>query len=236
MVRLAGRTAFVAGGACGIGRGIARSLASAGVKVALAGADRPSTEAVARRLSAAGGTAAAVPLDASDAASWSAAAGLAEALLGEISIVVDATATEQPLERGPFVLCRWTQALDPAVGRLAAETFASRFATRGTEARVLTARPISGLMAMALLVPGSLSTRIVCSPGVAAARLFGPDRDRRIAQDDRRRLAVHAEPDEVGALAVDAFVSEHSVIATRAEWALAAGAPAWAAPAELVVA
>ncbi|HET8727698.1 MAG TPA: SDR family NAD(P)-dependent oxidoreductase, partial [Alphaproteobacteria bacterium] len=68
--RLAGRVAFVSGGASGIGLAAARLFAAEGAQVAVADIDAPAAEAAAGAIAADGGEAAAVPLDVTDEAGW----------------------------------------------------------------------------------------------------------------------------------------------------------------------
>jgi 3(or 17)beta-hydroxysteroid dehydrogenase len=84
--RLAGKAAFVTGGASGIGCAIATRFVAEGARVAIADLD----EAAARRLAVElGAAAAAVPLDVADEAGWIAALDAAAAALGRLDILVN---------------------------------------------------------------------------------------------------------------------------------------------------
>ena len=88
MTDLTGRTAFVTGASRGIGRAIARQLASEGAHVvACARADHAQT--VADEIASTGGTAVAQSLDVTDPASVLAAVNATLARLGRIDIVVN---------------------------------------------------------------------------------------------------------------------------------------------------
>jgi len=86
---LSGRTAFVTGATSGLGRHFAKVLAEAGAAVALSGRRTDRLAAVKAEIEAAGGRAAAVPLDVTDAAAIAPALDAAEAALGPIDILVN---------------------------------------------------------------------------------------------------------------------------------------------------
>lgn len=88
MHSLAGRTAFVTGGARGIGLAIARSLAGRGVSVAVADLDEPSLHAADAELSAVT-TSRSYLLDVRDRRRYAEIADAVEAELGPVSIVVN---------------------------------------------------------------------------------------------------------------------------------------------------
>jgi 2-hydroxycyclohexanecarboxyl-CoA dehydrogenase len=86
---MSNRVAIVTGGAQGIGKGIATTLAEAGFKVAVADLNRPAAEQTAKEIGAAGGTAIAVEIDVTRTASVEAAVREVEAELGPIEVVVN---------------------------------------------------------------------------------------------------------------------------------------------------
>ena len=86
---LAGRVALVTGASAGLGRHFAGVLARAGAAVALAARRRDLLDEAMREIGAAGGRAAAVICDVSDAASVREAVAAAEAALGPIDILVN---------------------------------------------------------------------------------------------------------------------------------------------------
>jgi NAD(P)-dependent dehydrogenase (short-subunit alcohol dehydrogenase family) len=86
---LTGRTAFVTGTTSGLGRHFAKVLAAAGAAVALAGRRTDRLAEVKAEIEAAGGRAAAIPLDVTDAAAIAPALDAAEAALGPIDILVN---------------------------------------------------------------------------------------------------------------------------------------------------
>lgn len=86
---LTGRTAFVTGATSGLGRHFAKILSASGAAVALAGRRSDRLEAVKREIESAGGRAAAINLDVTDAAEIAPALDKAEAALGPIDILVN---------------------------------------------------------------------------------------------------------------------------------------------------
>lgn len=86
MTDIRGRTAFVTGGASGIGLAIAEALLAEGARVVLADIDGPRAEAQALRL---GAGAFGLTLDVTDRAAFAAAKTLAEARCGPATIVVN---------------------------------------------------------------------------------------------------------------------------------------------------
>jgi 2-hydroxycyclohexanecarboxyl-CoA dehydrogenase len=86
---MSNRVAFVTGGAQGIGKGIATTLAEAGFKVAVADLNRPAAEQTAKEIGAAGGAALAVEIDVTRTDSVELAVRAVEAELGPIGVVVN---------------------------------------------------------------------------------------------------------------------------------------------------
>jgi NAD(P)-dependent dehydrogenase (short-subunit alcohol dehydrogenase family) len=81
------KVAFVTGAAGGIGLGMARAFAEAGMKIAIADIDAKTLEEVGAELEQAGATVLTVPLDVADLASWKAAAGKVEQALGPVQLL-----------------------------------------------------------------------------------------------------------------------------------------------------
>lgn len=197
MVELSGTAALVVGDMSGLGRAIARALVAADARVALVDVDQARSTEASDELARAGGTVIALPgpteLDATVAR--------VEAELGPLALYCD-VAGVRPDEVSAgrhFVACRWTARPD-AAGAL-----------------TLSARPLSGLAAMALLVPGALATRPACS-GATAATLFGADRDRAVVENGQDVLSGAADADELADMIVGGAVSRRLIIMTRREW------------------
>ena len=78
MKDLAGKCAFVTGGASGVGLGMAEAFIGAGMKVVIADIEAPALAEAAAKLEAAGGEVHAIQLDVSDRAAMESAAQEAE--------------------------------------------------------------------------------------------------------------------------------------------------------------
>jgi meso-butanediol dehydrogenase / (S,S)-butanediol dehydrogenase / diacetyl reductase len=87
--QLEGRTAFVTGAASGIGAAVARALAAAGARVALADLEGVACAAVAHSITQAGGTAQAFTLDVTDVGAVRAVAAQVAQAFGDVAIVVN---------------------------------------------------------------------------------------------------------------------------------------------------
>ncbi|HWC81698.1 MAG TPA: SDR family NAD(P)-dependent oxidoreductase [Pseudonocardiaceae bacterium] len=86
---MSNRVAMVTGGAQGIGRGIAKALAEQGFRLAVADLNPDTAEQTAKEITAAGGTAIAVPINVTDTESVAAAVRTIEAGLGPVEVVVN---------------------------------------------------------------------------------------------------------------------------------------------------
>ncbi len=86
---LTGKTALVTGASQGLGAGFATTLARAGAKVALAARQTGKLAELQRAIEAAGGSAHAVAMDVTDAASVRAGFDAAEAALGPVDVLVN---------------------------------------------------------------------------------------------------------------------------------------------------
>jgi meso-butanediol dehydrogenase / (S,S)-butanediol dehydrogenase / diacetyl reductase len=84
-----GRTAFVTGAGSGIGAAVARALAAAGARVALADVDAATCAAMAETITQAGGSAQAFTLDVTDAAAVRSVAAQVGQTWGDAAIVVN---------------------------------------------------------------------------------------------------------------------------------------------------
>jgi len=86
---LAGKVAFITGSAGGIGLGIARACADAGMKIVLSDIDEAELARAASELTESGTDVMAVPLDVTDRAGWARAAHDVPAALGPVQLLVN---------------------------------------------------------------------------------------------------------------------------------------------------
>lgn len=102
--KLAEKTAFITGGASGIGAETARRMAAEGARVVVADRQEEKAETLALSL---GDAALAVPLDVTDDANWSAAIGAAEKHFGPFHILVNAAGISVPATIEDADLAHW---------------------------------------------------------------------------------------------------------------------------------
>lgn len=106
--RFAGRSAFVTGGASGIGAETARRLAQEGARVALADRDGARGRTIAAEIGAA---ALFVELDVADEAQWRAAIDAAERACGVLSVIVNCAGVSKPATIEQADLSHWRETL-----------------------------------------------------------------------------------------------------------------------------
>ena len=134
MENVAGRTAFITGGASGIGLGIARAFARAGARIALADVDAAALGAAQAELAKDTPTEAFV-LDVRDRAAYARAADEAEARLGPVSLLFNNAGVALAIPALQMSYETWDFALgvnlDGVVNGL--QTFVPRMCARGAQ-------------------------------------------------------------------------------------------------------
>lgn len=150
MIWPAGQTAFVTGAASGIGLGMARALAAAGAKVALADIDAERLAAVTKELAAAGGTVAAFPLDVTDPDQWTVAADRAEAALGPVSILCNNAGINggREIDKTSLDVWRWVYRINIEAQFIGVSTFLPRFKARGGRCHIVNTASMAGIVPM----------------------------------------------------------------------------------------
>jgi NAD(P)-dependent dehydrogenase (short-subunit alcohol dehydrogenase family) len=150
MREIAGRTAFITGGAQGIGLGIARALAREGAALAIADIDTAALAAAEAEL----GARTAVRgyrLDVRDRAAYAAVADAAEADLGPVSLLVNNAGVGlgvlQTLS-AEITYATWDYVVGVNLGGVnnGVQTFLPRMLERGTEGHILTTASAAGLV------------------------------------------------------------------------------------------
>lgn len=149
MREVAGRTAFVTGGASGIGLGIARTLARAGVKVAIADVRTEAVRAAAARLTQEGLRVLAIELDVSNRQAWAAAAERVEQQLGAVQILCSNAGVNFVGATQDATYEDWDFALQVNLGGAisAVRTFAPRMMAAGGGGHIVITSSVSGLFA-----------------------------------------------------------------------------------------
>lgn len=217
--RLDGRTALVTGASSGLGRHFALTLARAGARVAVAARRREKLDETAALIRDAGGTAASVALDVTDAGSVAEAFDEAEAALGAVTIVVN----NAGVPSGSWFLdtdeSEWRRVMDvnlDGVYRVAREA-GGRMAARGTGGSIVNIASVLGLGVLATLSAYAVSKAAVIQltkamalelarPGIRVNALapgyFATEMNREfLASDAGRRLIAKVPQARVGRLA-----------------------------------
>lgn len=148
MTDVSGRTAFITGGANGIGLGMARSLAKAGARLALADRDVEALERAAAELSEVTQVFVA-ELDVRDRAAYAEVAEQAEAQVGPVSILINnaGVAGGAPSAKLTYELWDWGMGinLDGVINGV--QTFLPRMIARGAGGHVVNTSSGAGLVA-----------------------------------------------------------------------------------------
>lgn len=163
MQELKGRTAFITGGASGIGFGIAGALVDEGVKVVIADIRISAAEQAADAIKARGGEAHAVHLNVADLDSWRKAADAAEAAMGSASLLFNNAGTSGA---HAVLEVKTLDALEPEEWQLLTDinftgvfygirTFVSRFKARGGPAHVINTVSMAGILPQYAGLPGA---------------------------------------------------------------------------------
>ncbi len=150
MTEVAGRTAFITGGANGIGLGIARAFAGAGVKLGLVDIDAAALERAKDELSKTTEVDTAV-LDMRNRAGFARAADQIEARLGPVSLVVNNAGVAGGAPAPKLTYDLWDWGVDINLGGVVngVQTFLSRIVERGGGGHIINTASGAGLVATA---------------------------------------------------------------------------------------
>ncbi len=147
---LAGKTVLVTGASQGLGAGFAVTLAGAGAKVALAARQTGKLADLQARIAGAGGTAHAVAMDVTDAASVRAGFDAAEAALGPVDVLVNNAGIAIPKPFLEVTEADWDAVLDTNLkgcflaGQEAARRMSKRFAEGGGGGSIINIASVLG--------------------------------------------------------------------------------------------
>ncbi|OMC35078.1 short-chain dehydrogenase [Mycolicibacterium fortuitum] len=146
-----GQGALVTGAASGIGRGVARALGAAGVKVALVDINGEGLADVEAEIAEAGGTTRAISFDISDLEQWDSLAQRAEDEIGPISILCNIAGVNGggTIDHTPLAVWRWVYGVNVDAQFAAIAAFLPRFKRRGGRAHIVNTASIAGIVPMA---------------------------------------------------------------------------------------
>lgn len=141
------QVAFITGAASGIGLGIARALALAGMRVAMTDVRAAVLQKSAAALAAEGARVTAIPLDVSDRAAWIAVADRAERELGPVSVLCSNAGVNFIGSTYQATYQDWDFALGVNLGGAinAIHTFAPRMIAAGRPGHVVITSSVAGL-------------------------------------------------------------------------------------------
>ncbi|WP_234178516.1 SDR family NAD(P)-dependent oxidoreductase [Sphingopyxis sp. NFH-91] len=215
MTDVAGKTAFVTGGASGLGLATARALADRGARLVLADIDGAGAEAAAESLRAAGAEAIGLQLDVTDEASW-ADAGAAAQAFGPIRILFSNAGVgggSGPFEDYDTDVWRWNYAVNAHAHLYACRTFLGAMKASGEASHLVITSSMVAIVpppisvayisskyatlgiAMALRneLAGTCVDISVLMPGMSATRIVETTRDLRPAQVEVGRAAATSQ-------------------------------------------
>ena len=147
MQDLPGKTAFVTGGASGIGLGIAKALLGAGMKVTIADIRQDHLDAAVAEL-AGGDNVLALKLDVTDRAAYAAAADAVEARFGKIHLLVNnaGVAVVGPTELATFADWDWVMGVNLGGVINGIVTMLPRILRHGEGGHIVNTSSMSGLV------------------------------------------------------------------------------------------
>ena len=147
MIEIAGRTAFVTGGASGIGLGIARKLLDAGAKVAIADIRQDHLDTALGSLD--DRAAIGLKLDVADRAGFAAAADEAEARLGPVSIVCNNAGVNlfAPIDECSYDDWDWLLGVNLHGVINGCQTFVPRLKARGAGGQIINTASMAAFLA-----------------------------------------------------------------------------------------
>lgn len=156
MEQLAGRTAFITGGAQGIGLGIARALAAEGVKLALADINAAALDQAKAELGELTPTEV-YPLDVRDRDAYARVADAAEDRLGPVSLLFNNAGVADTVRFNQLSYDTWDWSLGINLMGVVngVQTFVPRMIERGGDAHVVNTASGAGLIMIGASVPYS---------------------------------------------------------------------------------
>ena len=148
MEALAGRAAFVTGGARGIGLALVRALASAGMKVAIADVDEAAVAAAVEDLAPSNADVIGVILDVRDREAWARAADEAEAAFGPVHLLCNnaGVASVNPIDALTWGDWDWTLGVNLGGVVNGVQTFLPRMLAHGEGAHIVNTASMAGVV------------------------------------------------------------------------------------------
>jgi NAD(P)-dependent dehydrogenase (short-subunit alcohol dehydrogenase family) len=203
MTSIAGKVAFVTGGASGIGLGLAEALAQRGARVAIADIEAAALERASEQVARAGGEVLALRLDVTDRAAFAPARDAVLARFGGVQLLFNNAGVnaDGPLDRVTYQDWDWVLGVNLGGVVNGLTTFLPELKRHGREAHVVNTASVGGLVGMrnlgiynaskfavvglsealrADLKPHGVGVSVLC-PGVIATALPTSARNRPVA-------------------------------------------------------
>lgn len=160
MDELSGRGAVAVGGGSGIGRGIALGLGAEGMHVLVADIDPESAARVAGEIVAAGGTADAAAVDATDPASLAALAESAAATVGNVHVLIQTVGVvaNTPLTSATEEEWGWFSEFHLMSAVRTVNAFLPGIRAHGEPAHIVLTSSMAGLLALSPQMTGGVNT------------------------------------------------------------------------------
>jgi NAD(P)-dependent dehydrogenase (short-subunit alcohol dehydrogenase family) len=173
---VAGRTAFVTGGASGIGLGMARAFAEAGMQVVIADIRQDHLDAAAASFPDAARLMT-VRLDVTDRAAFAAAADAAEACFGPVHLLCNnaGVAVAGPVRQARWADWDWVLGVNVGGVVNGVQTFVGRMLAHGQGGHIVNTASMSGLLPHANTAGYTMSKAAVIALSEVLASELGPE-------------------------------------------------------------
>jgi len=175
MEQVAGKTAFITGGASGIGLGMARAFAEAGMKVVIADVREDHLEQAEAAFTDPGAVLA-LKLDVTDRAAFAAAADAAEAHFGPVHLLCNnaGVAVAGPLTQATWADWDWVLGVNIGGVVNGVQTFVGRMLAHGQGGHIVNTASMSGLLPHAGTAGYTTSKAAVIALSEVLASELGP--------------------------------------------------------------
>lgn len=176
MQDLAGKAAFVTGGASGIGFALGQAFADAGMKVMLADIEPAALDDAVARLQQSGAEACGVACDVADAAAVERAAAVCVAAFGKVHVLCNNAGVAGPGGVDTIALDTWRWVLDVNVMGVVhgVRAFLPHIRTHGEGGHIVNTASMAGLQSGGGFSPYSASKYAVVSMSEGLARQLAP--------------------------------------------------------------
>lgn len=176
MTDIAGKTAFITGGAGGLGKAMARAFAAKGAKIMLADIDREGLDTAKAELASMGAEVASVVCDVKDAGAVKMAADATIAQFGKVHIVVNNAGVAVNGQPGRIALEDWRWIVDINLMGVAhgVEAFAPLIESHGEGGHIVNTASMAGHVAMPGMGPYHATKYAVVGYSEALKLELGP--------------------------------------------------------------